>query len=58
MTALQRLLRIWTQDIAQLMAGQAPYADFEPELTATTASLTVTVGIGPRVLGLRGVVGG
>lgn len=54
-TTLQRLMRIWTQDIAQLMAGQAPYADFEPEMTATTASLTVTVGIGPRVLGLRGV---
>lgn len=54
-TALQRLMRIWTPDIAQLMAGRAPYADFEPELTATTASLTVTVGIGPRVLGLRGV---
>lgn len=54
-TALQRLMRIWTQDVAQLMAGRAPYADFEPELTATTASLTVTVGIGPRVLGLRGV---
>lgn len=54
-TALQRLMRIWTQDIAQLMAGRAPYADFEPELTATTASLTVTVGIGRRVLGLRGV---
>ncbi|AKT50695.1 Dyp-type peroxidase [Arsenicicoccus sp. oral taxon 190] len=54
-TALQRLLRIWTQDIAQLMAGQAPYADFEPEMTATTASLTVTVGLGPRAFTLRGV---
>lgn len=43
-TALQRLMRIWTQDVAQLMAGRAPYADFEPELTATTASLTVRSG--------------
>lgn len=52
---LKRLMRIWTQDIAQLMSGTAPYADFEPEMTRTTASLTVTVGLGPRVLELKGV---
>ncbi|MCH8614347.1 Dyp-type peroxidase [Arsenicicoccus dermatophilus] len=54
-TAFQRLMRIWTQDISQMMSGTAPFTDFEPEMTRTTASLSVTLGIGPRVFALRGV---
>lgn len=54
-TALQRLMRIWTQDISQMMAGTAPFADFEREMTSTTASLTVTVGVGAGVFALKGV---
>ncbi|NTW38569.1 MAG: Dyp-type peroxidase, partial [Cellulomonadaceae bacterium] len=53
--ALVRLLRIWTDDIARLTAGRAGLADTEPELAAVPASLTVTLGFGPRVFTAAGL---
>ncbi|WP_232679220.1 Dyp-type peroxidase [Nocardioides sp. R-C-SC26] len=47
--ALARLLRVLSDDIARLTAGQRALADTEPELATVPARLTVTVGIGPRV---------
>lgn len=47
--ALLRLLRIWTDDAARLTQGEPGLVDSEPELAAVPASLTVTVGFGPRV---------
>lgn len=44
--ALARLMRLWTTDIALLMAGQPAMADSNPEIAATPARLTVTVGLG------------
>jgi dye decolorizing peroxidase len=52
--AVRRLLTVWTDDIERLMAGRATLTDLEPELAAVPASLTVTVGVGPRVAGLAG----
>jgi len=47
--ALRRLLRIWTDDAVRLTRGEPGLVDLEPELAAVPASLTVTVGFGPRV---------
>lgn len=44
--AVGRLLRLWTTDIALLMSGKPAMADSNPELAATPARLTVTVGLG------------
>jgi dye decolorizing peroxidase len=52
--AVRRLLTVWTDDIERLMAGRGTLTDLEPELAAVTASLTVTVGVGPRVVELAG----
>ena len=52
--AVRRLLTVWTDDIERLMAGRGTLTDLEPELAAVPASLTVTVGVGPRVVGLAG----
>ncbi len=52
--AVRRLLTVWTDDIERLMAGRAPLTDLEPELAAVPASLTVTVGVGQRVVDLAG----
>lgn len=54
-SALKRLMTLWTDDIEHLMAGRGAVIDFEPEMTADAASLTVTVGIGPGVFALPGV---
>lgn len=43
---LARLMRVWTEDIARLMAGRSPVTDQEPELTERVSGLTVTVGWG------------
>ncbi|WP_084721663.1 Dyp-type peroxidase [Rhodococcus marinonascens] len=43
------LLKVWTEDAARLTRGEPALADTEPELAATPARLTVTVGIGPGV---------
>ncbi len=47
---VRRLLTVWTDDIERLMAGRGSLTDLEPELAAVTAQLTVTVGVGPRVV--------
>ena len=52
--AVRRLLTIWTDDIDRLMSGRGTLADLEPELAATTASITITVGVGPRVAQVTG----
>ena len=52
--ALQRLLRIWTDDIERLMAGRPGLADTEPELATRPARLTVTVAVGPAVVRIAG----
>ena len=52
--AVRRLLTVWTDDIERLTAGRGPLTDLEPELAAVPASLTVTVGVGPRVVALAG----
>ena len=44
---VRRLMAVWTDDIARLMAGRGPLTDLEPELAARPAELTVTVGWGP-----------
>ncbi len=51
---VRRLLTVWTDDIERLMAGRAPLTDLEPELAAVPASLTVTVGVGARVVAAAG----
>lgn len=47
--ALQRLMRIWTDDIERLTEGAEGLADTEPELAVFPARLTVTVGFGAGV---------
>ncbi|MDR7233037.1 Dyp-type peroxidase [Agrococcus sp. BE272] len=44
--AMRRLLRLLSDDGAQLMAGRPVLADLEPELGERPAALTVTVGLG------------
>ncbi|WP_110182742.1 Dyp-type peroxidase [Nocardioides solisilvae] len=48
--ALARLLRVWTGDVESLTAGRGAPGDTAPWLAAV-ADLTVTVGLGPGVLG-------
>jgi len=45
--ALQRLMRIWTDDTDRLARGVPGLADTEPELSTSPARLTVTVDFGP-----------
>ena len=47
--AIQRLLRILTNDAAALTRGTAPLTDQEPELAQVSANLTVTIGFGSRI---------
>lgn len=49
-SALRRLMRVWTDDIARLSQGQPALADPDPELGTSPARLTVTVGFGRGVL--------
>lgn len=44
---LGRLLKIWTEGISRLTAGQGGLTDTEPELAQYPAGLTITVGLGP-----------
>lgn len=48
--ALGRLLRVWSEDIRALSGGLPPTGDPAPELTGQPAGLTVTVGVGPRLV--------
>lgn len=52
---LARLMRVWTDDISRLMAGEAPLTDQEPELAERAAGLTVTVGWGPSLFARTGL---
>ncbi len=54
-SALARLMRIWTGDIEALMAGRPVPGDPAGELAQAGVSLTVTVGLGPRVFALSGL---
>ncbi|WP_449278678.1 Dyp-type peroxidase [Leucobacter sp. GX24907] len=49
--ALVRMFRILTGDVERLASGEGPLADPEPELAARPARLTVTVGVGPELVG-------
>ena len=51
---VRRLLTVWTDDIERLMAGRGTLTDQEPELASVTAELTVTVGVGRRVVEIVG----
>jgi dye decolorizing peroxidase len=48
--AIKRMLRVITGDIERLTQGRGALADSEPELAATPARLTVTVGFGPELV--------
>lgn len=47
--ALARLMRVWSTDIAAMVAGEQIPGDTAPEMAQANTSLTVTVGYGPRV---------
>ncbi len=51
---VRRLLTVWTDDIERLTSGRGTLTDLEPELAAVPASLTVTVGVGPRTVEAAG----
>lgn len=52
---VRRLMAVWTDDIARLMAGRGPLTDLEPELAARPSGLSVTVGWGPETFAAAGV---
>ncbi|AHI22948.1 Dyp-type peroxidase [Corynebacterium vitaeruminis] len=52
--AVQRLMRIWTEDSRMLTQGQNPPGSLEPEMTVHPSRLTVTVGFGPRLFDIIG----
>ena len=51
---LKGLFAVWTDDIERLVEGRAPLTDMEPEMAASPAALTITVGVGRRVVALAG----
>ncbi|MHA6524228.1 Dyp-type peroxidase [Tessaracoccus sp. G1721] len=53
--ALARLMRVWSSDIAALMAGRPAAGDSAPDLAQAGVSLTILVGLGPRVFDLDGL---
>lgn len=50
---LTKLLKLWSGDIQALMAGLPVPGDPTPDLARTGVSLSITVGLGPRVFGLE-----
>lgn len=52
---LTKLLRLWSGDIEALMAGVPIPGDPAPELARAEVSLSITVGLGPRVFELAGL---
>lgn len=54
-SALTRLMRLWSDDIARLTSGRPTLADPIAELATIPARLTVTVGFGPGVFNLPGL---
>lgn len=53
--ALRRLMRLWTEDAAELTAGRSPLGSLEPELEARPANLTITCGLGRGALVAAGL---
>lgn len=53
--ALSRLMRLWSSDIANMMAGEPIPGDTAPELAQANTSLSITVGFGPGVFDLEGL---
>lgn len=47
-------MRVITDDAARLTQGRAALADIEPEVAATPAGLTITVGFGPGFVAAAG----
>ncbi len=47
--SLRSIMKLWTADAARLTQGLPAIADTEPELAASPARLTVTVGYGPTL---------
>ena len=47
---IRRMMRIITEDSADLCAGRSPLADSEPELALVPANLMVMVGFGPELV--------
>ncbi|MCB0914252.1 MAG: Dyp-type peroxidase [Actinobacteria bacterium] len=54
-TDLVKLMKLLSDDIERLAAGEPALADPVPELAAVPANLTVTVGFGPGVFSLDGL---
>jgi len=54
--ALGRLLRVWTPDIRALAQARPALGDRVPWMATDPAALTVTVGLGPRVFTLPGLL--
>lgn len=48
--AIERMLRVITDDIIRLTAGEPALADSEPELATAPSSLTITVGFGRELV--------
>lgn len=53
---LVKLLKLWSGDIQAAMAGTPVPGDPTPELARSGVSLSVTVGLGPRVFTLPGLL--
>lgn len=53
--ALGRLMRVWSTDIAALMEGRPAAGDTLPDMAQANVSMTVLVGLGPRVFELDGL---
>lgn len=48
--SVRRMLRVVSEDAAELTQGRAPITDQEPWLAENPSRLTVTVGFGPRLM--------
>nr|WP_206038082.1 Dyp-type peroxidase [Rhodococcus sp. HNM0569] len=53
---LAGIMKVWTDDIARLTSGRPALGDTEPELAASPARLTVTIGYGPGLFAASGLV--
>lgn len=53
--ALARLMRVWSTDIAALMAGRPAAGDSAPDMAQAGVSLTILVGLGPGIFDLDGL---
>lgn len=54
LAAVERLMRLWTEDARSLTQGKNPPGSLEPELSVLPANLTVTLGVGPRFFDIVG----